>query len=47
MSLAVGFAWESFTNVSALKPDHATRAAILSTSGRLPWAIRVRVEALT
>ena len=37
----------SLTNASALKPDHAIRAAILSTSGRLPCAMRVRVEALT
>ena len=45
--LGPGVACASFTNMSALKPDHAIKAAILSTSGRLPCAIRVSVEALT
>src|SRR6266702_4218242 len=32
---------------SADKPDHLRSAAILSTSARRPWAIRVNVDALT
>ena len=45
--LGPGVTWASFTNMSALKPDQAIRAAMLSMSGRLPCAIRERVEALT
>src|SRR2546425_1267007 len=31
-------------NVSALMPSHRRRVANVSTSGRLPWAMRVKVE---